>query len=111
MTGDDGENGLLNIDVVGDNDMGWKLSPGLKPFDGKGLSKPLPGELLTASLLELIRGVKSIIPSISSRFVSSVSSGSRGSFAGTTGGAGVAFCFPFVLARLELGGVWETGNE
>jgi|SRR5882762_2439913 hypothetical protein len=102
---DGGGKGLLNKDVVGDDELGLKLSPWLKPFDGKGLSKPLPGELLAASLLELRRGVKSMIPPISSRFVSSVSSGS---LEGSGGGTGPAFCFPFTFPRLEW--AWEVGN-
>lgn len=105
---DDGGNGLLNTVVVGDAEMGWKLSPWPTLLVGNGLSKPLPGELLTVSLLELKRGVKSMIPSISSRLVSSLSSGSLG---GTAGGRGTAFCFPFAFPRLEVveGGDVDNG--
>lgn len=108
-----GGKGLLNIDVVGDVDDGWLLSlpPWLNALEGKELSKPLVGELLIGSLLELGRAVRSMIPSIDSKFVSRVSSSSLG---GRGGGILEAFCFPFLFpCRIELveGGDAEANVE
>lgn len=105
MTVDEGgRKGLLKIEVGGEVEIALRLPPPpwSKLLDGKELSNPLPGELLKGSLLELGRAVKSMIPSISSRFVSNVSSGSLGSSLGGTAGGTVIFCFPRTLPRREL---------
>ena len=51
-----------------------------------------------------------MIPSITSRFVSRVSSGSWGSLGGSAGGNGTAFCLLLPFMRLELDGSGEVDS-
>lgn len=97
-----GRKGLLKIEVGDEVEIALRLPrPPSKLLDGRELSNALPGELLKGSLLELGRAFRSIIPSISSRFVSNVSSGSLCSSLGGTAGGTTVFCFPRTLPRRD----------